>query len=85
MTDDSARQQAIQLLHQRRGFTNYVIGAVVVSLFMVLIWALSGRGYFWPVWVMGGFLIGGIFYGVNQLMNKPLTEDQIQREMQKGS
>lgn len=85
MTDDSARQQAIQRLHQRRGFTNYVIGAVVVSLFMVLIWALSGRGYFWPIWVMGAFLISGIFYGVNQLMNKPLTEDQIQREMQKGS
>jgi hypothetical protein len=52
---------------------------------MVLIWFLSGRGYFWPVWVMGGFLIGAIFYGVNTMMNKPLTEDQIQREMQKGS
>ena len=85
MTDDSARQQAIQRLHQRRGFVNYIIGAVVVSLFMVLIWAPSGRGYFWPAWVMGGFLIGAIFYGVNQAMNKPLTEDQIQREMQKGS
>ena len=43
---------------------NYVIGAVVISLFMVVIWALSGQGYFWPIWVMGGFLIGGIFYGV---------------------
>ncbi len=64
---------------------NYVIGAVVISLFMVVIWALSGQGYFWPIWVMGGFLIGGIFYGVNNVMNKPLTEDQIQREMQKGS
>jgi hypothetical protein len=85
MNDDAARQQAIQRLHQRRGFMNYVIGAVVISLFMVVIWALSGQGYFWPIWVMGGFLIGGIFYGVNNVMNKPLTEDQIQREMQKGS
>lgn len=85
MSDDKARQQAIHRLHQRRGFLNYVVGAVVVSLFMVVIWALSGQGYFWPVWVMGGFLIGGIFYGVNTLMNKPLTEDQIQREMEKGS
>lgn len=85
MSEDAARQQAIQRLHQRRGFMNYVIGAVVISLFMVVIWALSGQGYFWPIWVMGGFLIGGIFYGVNNVMNKPLTEDQIQREMQKGS
>jgi hypothetical protein len=85
MSDDTARQQAIHRLHQRRGFINYVVGAVVVSLFMVVIWALSGQGYFWPLWVMGGFLIGGIFYGVNTMMSKPLTEDQIQREMQKGS
>ncbi|MFZ9988049.1 MAG: 2TM domain-containing protein [Candidatus Nanopelagicales bacterium] len=85
MSDESTRQQAIQRLHQRRGFLNYVVGAVVVSIFMVVIWALSGQGYFWPIWVMGGFLVGGIFYGVNNVMNKPLTEDQIQREMQKGS
>lgn len=85
MSDDSSRQQAIQRLHQRRGFLNYVIGAVVVCLFMVLIWAFTGRGDFWPGWVMGGFAIGLIFYGVNLAMNKPLTEDQIQREMQKGS
>ena len=85
MSDDTSRQQAIQRLHQRRGFLNYVIGAVVISLFMVVIWALSGQGYFWPIWVRGGFAIGLIFYGVNLAMNKPLTEEQIQREMQKGS
>ena len=85
MSDDTSRQQAIQRLHQRRGFLNDVIGAVVISLFMVVIWALSGQGYFWPIWVMGGFAIGLIFYGVNLAMNKPLTEEQIQREMQKGS
>lgn len=85
MSEDSSRQQAIQRLHQRRGFLNYVIGAIVISLFMVVIWAFTGRGDFWPIWVMGAFAIGLIFYGVNLVMNKPLTEDQIQREMQKGS
>ena len=85
MSDDASRQQAIQRLHQRRGFINYIIGAVVDNHFMELIWALTGQGYFCPLWVMGGFLLGGIFYGVNNVMNKPLTEDQIQREMQKGS
>ena len=30
-------------------------------------------------------LIGAIFSGVNTMMNRPLTEDEIQREMQKGS
>lgn len=84
MSDDS-RHQAIQRLHQRRSFLNYVIGAIVVSILMVVIWALTGRGYFWPAWVMAGFLVGLVFMGISMAMNKPITEDQIQKEMQKGS
>jgi fatty acid desaturase len=85
MSDEAARQQAIHRIHQRRGFVNYVIGAIVVSLLMVVIWFFSGGGYFWPAWVMGGFVIGLISYGINVATSKPLTEDQIQREMNKGS
>jgi hypothetical protein len=29
-------------------------------------------------------LIGAIFSGVNTMMNRPLTEDEIRREMQRG-
>ena len=84
MSDD-ARSQAIQRLHQRRGVLNYVVGGVIVCLFMIVIWFFTGRGYFWPGWVIGGFAIGAIGFGVNSTMNKPFTEDQINREIQKGS
>ncbi len=85
MSDNESRHAAVQRIHQRRGFINYVIGAIVISLLMVVIWALSGRGYFWPGWIMAGFAIGLIFMGISMAMNKPLTEEQIQKEMQKGS
>jgi signal transduction histidine kinase len=32
--------------------------ALSVSLFLVLVWAVTGRGYFWPVWPILGFAIG---------------------------
>ena len=56
-----------------------------ISILMVLIWFLTGRGYFWPMWVMAGFVVGLSFMGIGVFTNKPLTEDEIQREMQKGS
>ena len=85
MTDDSARQQAIQRLHQRRGFTNYIIGAVVISLFMVLIWALSGRGYFWPVWVVlgRGLATAGMAWSAYGPREKTPSDAEVEEEARK--
>ncbi len=85
MSDSSARDAAIHRLNRKRGFVSYVVGAVLVSLLMVVIWALSGGGYFWPAWVMLAFVVGLVVMGINMLINKPLTDEQINREMQKGS
>jgi len=85
MSDNGARDAAIHRLNRKRGFFSYIVGAVVVSLLMVVIWALSGRGYFWPAWVMLAFVVGLVVMGINMLINKPLTDEQINREMQKGS
>lgn len=85
MSDNDARHAAVQRLQQRRGFTNFVIGAIIISVLMVVIWFLTGRGYFWPGWVMAGFAVGLVVMGINMAMNKPLTEEQIQAEMKKSS
>ena len=85
MSDNDARHAAVQRLQRKRGFVNYVVGAIGISIVMVIIWALSGRGYFWPGWVMAGFAVGLIFMGIGVFTNKPITEAEIQQEMQKGS
>jgi hypothetical protein len=82
---DDVRSQAIQRLHQRRGLLNYVLGGVIVCLFMIAIWFFTGQGYFWPGWVIGGFVLGALGYEVNSMMNKPFTDEQIDREIHKGS
>ena len=85
MSDNEARHAAVQRLQHRRGLINYILGGVVLSLLMVAIWFFTGRGYFWPMWVMVSFAIGLIFMAVSSFTNKPITEEEIQREMQKGS
>jgi Domain of unknown function (DUF1707)/2TM domain len=43
---------------KKRAHAAHVRSYVVVSLGLVLIWALSGAGYFWPVWPIMGWGIG---------------------------
>jgi hypothetical protein len=41
----------------RRFYTDALIYAVV-NIGLILIWAISGGGYFWPIWVIIGWGIG---------------------------
>ena len=42
----------------RRGFREHLRTYVMVMVLLVAIWALTGMGYFWPVWPMLGWGIG---------------------------
>lgn len=82
---DDAREIALKRLKAKRGFRGILITAVGVSALMVVIWLLSGRGYFWPIWVMFGLGIAVITsawsaYGPT---SSPITEDEIQAEAEK--
>ncbi len=80
-----AREYALSRLKAKRDFKSLLGSAAVVSAIVIVIWALSDRGYFWPIWVMFGFGIALLFggwraYGPSQ---GPITEDEIRREMEK--
>lgn len=54
MNEQQVRQHVRRL---RRFYTDALIYAVV-NVGLILIWALSGGGYFWPIWVIIGWGIG---------------------------
>jgi hypothetical protein len=50
---------------QRDGdFTGHLRAFVAVQLMLVGIWALTGFGYFWPVWPFMGWGIGLVVHGL---------------------
>ena len=51
-------KQARIYVHKLRQFYTDVLIYGAVNLGLVLIWALSGGGYFWPIWVIVGWGIG---------------------------
>jgi hypothetical protein len=76
-----ARELARKRLQARRDFGSHVVVYVVVNAFLVLAWALSDRGYFWPGWVMAAWGIGLLLNGWDVYGRRPITEADIDREL----
>lgn len=86
MTDEQ-RAAAIGRIKAKREFWTHVITYVIVNTMLVVIWALStGTGsYFWPIWSIAGWGIGLIFHAWNVFRGeRPIGEDEIQREIERG-
>lgn len=85
--DDTAqlRDVAIKRITAKREFWGHVLTYVLVNLLLVAIWALSGRGYFWPGWSMAGWGIGLAFHAWSVYFERPISEEAIRREMARMS
>ena len=81
---DTAREMAIQRLKAKRGFSAHFTVYVLVNLLLIFIWAVTGRGYFWPVWPIAGWGIGVAMHAWAAFLSKPITEEEIRREMERG-
>ena len=79
----SDRELARKRLEARRGLTAHVVSYVVINVFLVVIWALTGGGYFWPIWVIAGWGVGLVLNAWDVLWRKPITEADIDAEMRR--
>ena len=79
--NDELRTAAVKRLKDKRDFKNHAAAYVLVNGFLVAIWAFSGGGYFWPIWLMAGWGIGLAFNAWGVYFERPITEDDIRREM----
>jgi hypothetical protein len=82
--DEELRALAMKRLKKKSEFKGHVMIYVLVNTFLVVVWAMSGAGYFWPAFIMGGWGIGLVanawdVYGRSDVP----TEGQIQHEMER--
>ena len=82
MTDEQ-RQRAIRRIQAKRGFRVHFAVYLAVNALLVLIWAATGAGYFWPVWPILGWGIGVVAHAVSVYVgSSEISEAQIDRELQ---
>jgi 2TM domain len=79
-TDEELRDQALKQLRKKREFSANLFAYVLVNAFLVGIWAVTGAGFFWPVFPILGWGLG-LFFHAWDVYQRPPTEEQILREM----
>ncbi len=83
MDDDERRAAAVKRLEEKRDFRTHIVTYVVVNSFLVGIWAVTGSGYFWPVWPILGWGIGLVLHAWTIYGQRPITESDIEAEMRR--
>jgi adenylate cyclase len=88
------QQAAIKRIQAKRGFKVHATVYVAVNLFLVAIWALTGPGSanhgdgsgsdFWPIWPILGWGVGLGAHYLTVFHRRPISADEIRREIEKG-
>ncbi|MGO9560400.1 MAG: 2TM domain-containing protein [Acidimicrobiales bacterium] len=78
----SDREQALTRLKKRRDFQGHLIAYLIINAALWGVWAATGAGYAWPAWVTGGWGIGLLLNAWEVYFRAPITEADVQREME---
>lgn len=79
-SEQELREQAIQRLKKKRDFKTHVLIYVAVNTFLVVIWAVTSAGFFWPIFPILGWGIGVLANAWDVYGRKPISEEEIRRE-----
>jgi len=86
--EDTARHLAVKRLRDRRDFSTHLVAYLTVNAFLWILWAVTEDnkvGVPWPLWVTLGWGIGLVINAWNVYGSRPITEVDIQREMERTS
>lgn len=75
------RQVARKRVQARRDFGAHLVTYLVVNAFLTLVWAVTGSGYFWPIWVIGPWGVGLALHAWDTFLRKPVTEADVDAEL----
>jgi hypothetical protein len=76
------RAAARKRIEKRRGLQGGFVAYVVVNAFLVVVWALTGAGYFWPAWIMAGWGVG-MLLGLWDYLRGPINDADVDAELRR--
>jgi hypothetical protein len=82
-TEQDLRQQALERLKKKRDFRGHVFIYLAVNAMLVVIWAVTGADFFWPIFPILGWGVGVAANAWDVYGRKPISEDEIRRETER--
>lgn len=84
-SEQELRDRAEKSLRAKRDFRTHVFVYIAVNAMLVVIWAFTNGEFdeFWPIFPIVGWGIGLAANAWGVYGQKPITEDEIQREAER--
>lgn len=79
--DQELRQRAVQRLRARAGFWTHLLVYLTINALTVVVWAVTGNGFFWPIFLIVLWGMGVVANAWDVFGPAPVTEDRVRREM----
>src|SRR6188472_967131 len=77
------RERAVSRLKKKRDFRIHLLIYIMVNALLVSVWAMTGSGFFWPLFIIMGWGIGIVANAWDAYGRDVPTESQIRHEMEK--
>ncbi len=81
--EQELRDRALKNLRRKRDFRMQIFWYVAVNALLVVIWAVTDSGFFWPIFPIAGWGIGIVSQAYGIYGQKPIGQDEIDREVEK--
>lgn len=81
--DEQLRRRAVRRLRVRAGFWSHLLMFLTVNTVIVVIWAVTSGGFFWPVFPIVGWGIGLIANAWDAFGPDLVSEERIRREIER--
>ena len=81
---DSYLQTATQL-QRWRDFQAQVAAYLVINVVFVIIWAVTGQGFFWPAYPLVGWAVGLSFQHFSAVLRGQITDEDVRRKLRPGA
>jgi uncharacterized membrane protein len=82
-SESELREAAIRSLRKKRDFRTHLLAYFLVNGMLIVIWAVTGADFFWPVFPLAGWGIAVVFNAWDVYGRPPITEQEIQREQER--
>lgn len=83
--NEPAREAARKRLQARQDFFSHLVAFVVINSGFIVVWAMTGGGYFWPAWILGLWAAGLLMHAWDTFLRRPVTEADVDEELRRQS
>ena len=82
--EDDIRRLAISRLSRKRAYRHQVINYLWVNALLIVVWALTGFGSFWPIYPIFGWGVALLIQGwkITHPHRHSFSEEEINREIE---